>query len=83
MVNSKYKYNPQDFQNILGLSKELSDFYKLLEIYKNKKTDDNLFTLKIHWEDLFFLIKGNGVTGLLHPVLAQEMQNYLEDLIYD
>lgn len=78
-----YKYNPEDFCNILGLSNELNNFYKLLEIYHENKNDDNWFTLRLHWEDLFFLIKANGVTGALNPVLAQDMRNYLEVLVND
>jgi len=78
-----YRYNPEDFKNILGLSDDLSTFYKLYEIYKKDKSENNWFTLKKHWEDLFFTIKHREVEGFLTPFDAQEIREYLEELAND
>ena len=79
-MNYNYKYNPDDFTEMLGLSDELITFYKLHEIYNNAKTTTNWFTLKKHWEDLFFTIKHREIEGFLNPVIAQEIRDYLEEL---
>jgi len=82
-MNAVYRYNPDDFRGILGVPEELNYFYELLETYRENKSDDTWFPLRRHWEDLFFLIKARGVEGNLHPVMAQEMQGYLEVLVND
>jgi len=76
-----YKYNPDDFKGLLNLPDELRIFYNLLEIYKADSTDNNRFTLKKHWEDLFFTIKHREVEGFLNPITASELKNYLEELV--
>ena len=82
-MESKYKYNPDDFNGILGMTGELDIFYRLYEAYKKEKTRDNRFSLRNHWEDLFFTIKHREVEGFLNPVIAQEIREYLEMLIND
>lgn len=78
-----YKYNPEDYKNILNLSTDLKDFYSSLERYRENKTDDNWFNFKKKWESLFFTIKHREVEGFLSPVSASELREYLEELIYD
>ena len=82
-MESKYKYNPDDFNGILGMTGELDIFYRLYEMYKKEKTRDNWFSLKRHWEDLFFTIKHREVEGFLNPVIAQEIREDLMMLIND
>jgi len=79
----RYKYNPDDFCNILGMSEDLSNFYKSLEIYRENENDDTWFPLRNRWEDLFFTIKHRAVEGALHPVTAQDIRSYLEVLVND
>jgi len=81
--NSSYKYDPDDFNGILGLPYELGVFYKLYETDKKEKTQNSRFALKKHWEDLFFTIKHREVEGFLNPVDAQDIRAYLEVLAND
>lgn len=82
-VHNKYKYNPENFRHMLNIADDLSEFYRLLEIYRENENDDNWFYLRECWETLFFSIKHREVEGYLNPVKAQEMRNYLEELIND
>ena len=80
-ANNGYKYDPDDFNDMLGIPSELSLFYKLYETYKKERTQKSWLTLRKHWEDLFFSIKHREVEGFLNPVKAQEVRDYLEDLV--
>jgi len=82
-MNVNYRYNPDDFKGLLGLPDELSDFYKLHEVYRKEKTQHNRFALEKQWEDLFFTIKHREVEGFLNPVDAQGIRGYLEELASD
>ena len=82
-MNSAYRYNPDDFKGILGLSDELGTFYKLHETYNKNKTQRNRFALEKHWEDLFFTIKHREIEGFLNPAAAQEIRSHLEGLASD
>jgi hypothetical protein len=83
MVKTDYKYNPNNFTQVLGLSGELTAFYKLHENYSKERNWDNRFALKKHWEDLFFTIKHREIEGSLSPVIADEIRGYLEELAND
>ena len=80
-MNCAYKYNPDDYRDVLGLSDDLSNFYRLYERYRADRTDDSLFALKFQWENLFFTIKHREVEGFLSPIAASEIRAYLEDLV--
>ena len=80
-MKSVYKYNPEDYKGILGLSDDLTEFYRLYEQYRAGKNDDSLFALKNHWENLFFTIKHREVEDTLSPLLASEIRGYLEELV--
>ena len=82
-MNSTYKYKPEDFNGLSSLPGELRVFYELLELFKKDSTDDNWFSLKKHWEDLFFTIKHREVEGFLNPNTASELRGYLEELVND
>ena len=82
-MNGVYKYAPEDYEGVLGLSDDLSKFYHLYEQYRTDRTQDSLFALKNHWEVLFFTIKHREVEGFLSPVLASETRDYLEGLVND
>ena len=82
-MNNDYKYDPENFKGMLGLTQELKMFYKLYESYAGDKTDRNRFALENHWENLFFTIKHREVEGFLDPLTAQEIRDYLEELMHD
>ena len=82
-MNGNYKYNPEDFREMLNLSDELVTFYALYEIYSENKTQHNRFAFEKHWEDLFFTIKHREVEGFLNPVIAEKIRGYLEELASD
>ena len=78
-----YKFPPADFENISGLSEDLRAFYDLVEKFKAERSITNKYTLRSHWEDLFFLLKHRELDGSLDPVTAQEIRDYLEELAHD
>ena len=80
-MNGAYKYNPDDYRDVLGLSDDLSKFYRLYEQYRADRTRDSFYALKFHWENLFFTIKHREVEGFLTPVMASKARAYLEDLV--
>jgi len=80
-VKNTYRYNPEDYNDVLGLSDDLNIFYQLYEHYCENRTQDSLFALMNHWENLFFTIKHREVEGFLSPVLASETRDYLEELV--
>ena len=79
-ASAKYKYNPEDFRNMYGLSEDLAAFYKLLERYKESNTFVNRMEFLNAWEDVFFSIKHREVEGRLNPVVASEIRAYLEEI---
>jgi len=82
-MNGTYKYNPDDFNGMLGMTGELVVFYKLYEADKRENTQDSRFAFKNHWEDLFFTIKHREVEGFLNPTDASDIREYLEVLVND
>ena len=82
-MNSAYRYNPEDYEGVLGLADDLSEFYRLYEQCRGDRTRDSLFALKNHWESLFFTIKHREAEGFLSPVFASEAMGYLEELVND
>ena len=83
MPKTNYKYNPADFEGILGLSNELEEFYRLYEKYSIDKVQNNRFALKDQWENLYYTIKAREVEGAINPIKAGEIRSCLEDLLYD
>ena len=83
VVKTAYKYNPEDFTQILGLSGELDTFYKLHEAYTNEKTLGNRVNLKKHGIDLFFTLKHRTLEGALTQNTAHEIREHMEELLYD
>jgi hypothetical protein len=79
-AQSTYRYNPNDFQGILGLPDELNNFYALYEEQANNRTQESVFAFERHWENLFFTLKHREVEGYLNPVLAADIRMYLEEL---
>jgi len=82
-MNRAYKYNPDDYRDMLGLTDDLTEFYRLYEIYRADQTEINLWMLKIHWQNLFFTIKHRELEGFLTSTVASEIRMYLEDLVND
>jgi hypothetical protein len=79
----KYKYDPDDFKGMLGLTDELSTFYMLHETYDKEQTRHNWFALEKHWEDLFFTIKHRELEGNLTQSTAAGLREYVGDLLHD
>ena len=82
-MDATYRYNPDNFTGILGLSGELAAFYKLHEEYNKEKTKHNRFTLEKHGIDLFFTIKHRALEGAITNNIACEIRNYMEELLHD
>ena len=78
-----YRYNPEDFRGMLNLSDELIAFYKLHEIYNREKTTRSRFALEKHGRDLFFTIKHRTLEGNLKRITAEDLREYMEELMYD
>ena len=83
MINTIYKYNPNDFIHILGLTDGLTIFYKLYSEYESDKTQSKRFALEKHGEDLFFTIKHRALEGSITGTTANELRNYMEELLYN
>jgi len=78
---SNYKYNPEDFKNIMNMSDDLSCFYNAHDAYRKTNQKSDLFELERRWENLFFTLKHREVEGNLNPIIAQDIRTYLEDLM--
>jgi len=76
------RYNPIDFIHILGLSDDLSAFYKLYSEYETDKTQSKRFALEKQGEDLFFTIKHRALEGLITGTTAYELREHMEELLY-
>jgi len=82
-MTTNYKYNPADFNEVLGLTTELTEFYRLHQEYSNERTQSKRFELEKHGMDLFFTIKARGVEGTLTRNLVYDLREYMEELLYD
>jgi len=81
MYHNNYKYNPADFSSLQNMTEDLEAFYNKLEIYSDDNSEGNWFALRSCWQTLFFTLKHREVSGRLSPVLANDIRNYLEELI--
>jgi hypothetical protein len=75
-----YKYNPTDYADMDCLSDDMTDFYRLLEIYRRDKTSMNETLLYKQGVDLLFSIKHRVVEGCITEYQAQEMREYFREL---
>jgi hypothetical protein len=75
-----YKYNPTDYANMDCLSDDMTDFYRLLEIYRRDKTSMNEALLYKQGVDLLFSIKHRVVEGCIPEYQAQEMRDYFREI---
>jgi len=82
-MNGNYRYNPEDFRGMLGLTDDLNVFYNLHEAYSKNKTTHNRFALEKHGKDLFFTIKHRELEGYLKHTTAADLREYMEELLYD
>ena len=71
VASSRYKYNPDDFHNMYGLSEDLTGFYNSLERYKEHDTFENRIHFLNAWEDVFFFDKAQGSRGDIEPCLCK------------
>ena len=83
MPRTTYKFNPEDFSQVLGLAGELATFYRLYEIFENEKTQSSRFALEKHGQDLFFTIKHRALEGSITENTAFEIREHMEDLLHD
>ena len=82
-MNTKYRYNPKDFEGIPFLGEELALFYSFLEDYKKSWKNKELWALKNHWEMLFFTIKHRELDGYISARTAEDIRDYLEEVVND
>jgi len=78
----RYKYNPDDFIQVLGLSDELATFYKLYEDYMSDQTQSRRFALEKQGQDLFFTVKHRALEGAITGNTAYEIREHMEELLY-
>jgi len=79
----KYKYNPQDFRHMQLLGENIENYYKALSEYKRNNNLHNRFAFLDKWETLFFSIKHREVEGVIPPILANDLRNYMEELAFN
>ena len=77
-----YKFRPEDFEGMQGIPEELADFYALHEKRAEHCCDESYWNLMNHWENLYFSIKHREVEGRLSPARAQDLRDYLEEILY-
>ena len=80
-MRNAYKYAPERFQGVLGLSNELAIFYNLYETYCADPTEENRFALEKHGRDLFFTLKHRRLEGAITDATASEVLSYMEELL--
>ena len=78
-----YKFDPENFTNVLGLSDELRGFYELFEAYKKDESVSSRFSFEKQGRDLFFTIKHRELEGWITQITASEMRDYMEELLHD
>ena len=78
-----YKYNPEDYKEILGMYDDLTNFYILHEAYEKEKTMHNRFSLEKHSRDFFFTLKHRELEGSLTHIVATEIRDYMGGLLGD
>ena len=82
-MKSVYKYDPEDYKDVLNMFDDLSNFYRLLEEYNEKKTKSSRLFLEKHSRDLFFTIKHRELEGNITHMVAEEIRGYMRDLLDD
>ena len=82
-VITNYKYNPDNYKGVCHLSKELADFYELHEQYILDKSESKWFALRKHSQDMFFTMKHAVLQGTMTRADANEMYEYMEELLDD
>jgi len=80
---SKYKYNPTDFASMPFICEDLTEFYHAHEQHRLTKTKNTRFELERLGRNLFFTVKHRVVEGRLTPMQAEEIYDYLEELMDD
>lgn len=78
-----YEYMPEEYKAYPGLYAEMQDFYNLLEVYQEDKTENNKAFLRKALNDLLFSIKHRVVEGSLTSYEAEKMGSYVKGLIHD
>ena len=82
-MSGSYRYLPDDFRDMLGMTDDLTLFYELYEEYSNNKSQVNLFALEKQGRDLFFTIKHRVLAGQISANTAYEMKQYIEEFLND
>ena len=81
-MSAIYKYNPEDFTGILGLSEDLAEFYKHYEDCIKDNARRKRFAFEQAGENIGFTIKHRKVEGSITPQMADELNEYLAVLLY-
>ena len=81
-MKTVYKYNPEDYRE-MGMEEDLLNFYVHVNKYKAEQTSDAWDDLVMASRQLSFSIKHREVEGFLSPQKAEEIRNYMEDILDD
>ena len=82
-MTRKYKYMPEDFNDIFPVNEDLNDFYNAWEKYKSSKSFEDKFEISNCGDYLNLSLK-HAVEG--NQITKEHKDNiikYLEDLIND
>lgn len=82
-MSNNYKYDPEVYSGILGLSEDLADFYTSHDAYMKEASIKNRFAFEKKGRELFFTVKHREVEGFLSPTEAEEFREYMKGLLDD
>jgi hypothetical protein len=82
-VSGSYKYNAEDYKDILNMYDDLKLFYELLERYNDSKARSDRLPLEKHGRDLFFTVKHRELEGNLSHAEADGLREYIRGLLDD
>ena len=82
-MDEKRRFDPEEYRGILNVYEDLSLYYELLDIYLSEKTKASRFALEKHSEDFFFTIKHRELEGQISHSTADEMRDYLREVLDD
>lgn len=82
-MHQAYRFNPENFQGVLGLPDDLGRFYELYEDCKENQKLEERFIFEKHARDLFFTIKHRRIEGALTTSKADALLSYMEELLND
>ena len=82
-MGAAYRFDPESFSGILGVSEDLRLFYQRHTEYTAEKSLHNRLALEKQSRDLFFTIKHRTLEGSISRDMANGLREYMEDLLDD